>query len=83
MRDVVLVVSAFAVVAMLAVITYQNHRRFQRPMLTTAYQAVTLANEAVFHGRLDHPGSDHSVLRHAFSIRTELDPRTQRQRYMH
>jgi len=58
MKQAALVVCALAVVAMLAVITYQNHRRFHWPMLTTPYQAVTLTNGAVFYGRLDHLGSD-------------------------
>ena len=82
MRQAVLVVGGCAVVAMLAATVYQDYRRFHRPLLTTPYQAVMLTNGTVFYGRIDHLGSDHPVLRDAFSVRQELDSQTQKQRYV-
>jgi hypothetical protein len=79
MKQALLVLAGFAVVAMLAVLVYQNHRRFHRPLLTTPYQAVTLTNGTVLYGRIDHLGTDHPVLRNVFSVRFEPDPQTQKQ----
>jgi hypothetical protein len=80
MREAVLAVSALAIVALLTVVVYQNHRRFHKPLITTPYQAVTLVNGTVFYGRIEHLGSDHPVLRDAFSIRREADPQTRQSR---
>lgn len=77
MRDFVLAAFGLAIVALLGVIVYQNYQRFHKPLLTTKYQAVTLVNGDVLYGRIDHLGTDHPVLRDAFSVRTELDPQTQ------
>lgn len=82
MKQALLIVSALAILMMLAVIAYQNHRRFHRPLLTTPYQAVMLTNGSVFYGRIDHLGSDHPVLRDAFSVRQETNPQTQKPRYV-
>lgn len=80
MRDIVLAACGVSIAALLALTIYQNNRRFHRPLLTTAYQAVTTSSGEVFYGRIDHLGSDHPVLRDAFSIRTETDAQTQRSR---
>lgn len=80
MRDLIVPVCVLAVASLLAVLVYQNYQRFHKPLLTTKYQAVTLTNGEVFYGRIDHLGSDHPVLRDAFSVRTELDPQTQQPR---
>ncbi|NLD68830.1 MAG: hypothetical protein GX644_08450, partial [Limnobacter sp.] len=61
-----------------AAIVRQNQRRFHKPLLTTRYQAVTLTNGHVFYGRIDHLGTDHPVLRDAFELRTEPDPKSGR-----
>jgi hypothetical protein len=82
MREAVLAIIGLAIVALLAAIVYQNHRRFHTPLLTTPYQAVVLANGNVFYGRIDHLGSDHPVLRDVFTVRSEPDPQTQRPRYV-
>jgi hypothetical protein len=82
MREAVLVVLGFALVALLAIIAYQNHQRFHRPLLTTPYQAVQLTNGTVLYGRIDHLGSDHPILRDVFSVRQELDSQTQKQRHV-
>ena len=82
MRDIVIAACGLAVVALLAVIVYQNYQRFHRPLLTTKYQAVTLTNGDVFYGRIDHLGSDRPVLRDAVSITTEVDSQTQDPRYV-
>jgi hypothetical protein len=81
MRDVVLGVLGLAIVVLLAVAVYQDQRRHHKPLLTTAYQAVTLENGNVFYGRIDHLGTDHPVLRDAFTVRTELDGETRQPRY--
>jgi hypothetical protein len=81
MRDVVVGVLGLAIVVLLAATVYQNQRRHHRPLLTTAYQAVTLDNGSVFYGRIDHLGTDHPVLRDAFTVRTEPDARTRQPRY--
>lgn len=82
MKQALLIASGFAIAAMLAVAVYQNHRRFHRPLITTPYQAVMLVNGMMFYGRIDHLGSDHPVLRNAFSVRHELEPQTQKPRYV-
>ena len=71
-----------AIVALLALIAYQNHRRFHRPLLTTPYQAVVLQNGDVFYGRIAHLGTDHPVLRDAFTVRQETDSETGHSRYV-
>jgi hypothetical protein len=82
MRDIVLATCSLAIVALLAMIVYQNYQRFHQPLLTTTYQAVTLRTGDVLYGRIDHLGSDHPVLRDAFSLRTETDPPTQETRHV-
>ncbi len=82
MREAVAAVLALAIVALLAAIVYQNHRRFHKPLITTRYQAVALGNGNVFYGRIDHLGSDHPVLRDVFTIRRELDPGSGQPRYI-
>jgi hypothetical protein len=82
MREAVLAVLGLAIVALLAAIVYQNHRRFHKPLLTTPYQAVVVENGSVFYGRIDHLGSDHPVLRDVFTVRHELDPETKQPRYV-
>lgn len=77
MRDVVVIAVSFAILALLTVISYQDHYRFHRPMLTTPYQAVTLTNGAVLYGRLYHLGSDHPVLRDVFTVRHQPGSPTQ------
>jgi hypothetical protein len=78
----VIAVAALAIVALLAALVYQNYRRFHRPLLTTPYQAVTLSNGDTYYGHLDHLGTDHPVLRDAFSIRHEMGPATKEPRYV-
>lgn len=73
MRDVVIAACGLAIVALLVVIAYQNHQRFHKPLLTTTYQAVTLLSGETFYGRIDHFGTDHPVLRDAFTLHTETD----------
>jgi hypothetical protein len=80
MRDLVIAACGLAIVALLAVIAYQDYRRFHKPLLTTTFQAVTLVNGEVFYGRIDHLGTDHPVLRDAFSIRTEIEPQSQQEK---
>jgi hypothetical protein len=63
-----------ALVALLGVVVHQNYFRFHKPQITTRYQAVTLIGGEVVYGRIAHLGSDHPVVRDAFSIRTEADP---------
>jgi hypothetical protein len=82
MRDAVLGVLGLGITALLAATVYQNYHRFHKPLITTVYQAVTLENGNVFYGRIDHLGSDHPVLRDAFSIRTEIDVQTSQPRYV-
>jgi hypothetical protein len=64
-----------AIAALLAMVVYQNHRRFHKPLLTTPFQAVTLTSGAVVYGRVDHLGTDHPVIRDAFTVRFDTDPR--------
>jgi hypothetical protein len=71
MRDVVAIAIGCAIVALLAAIAYQNHRRFHVPLLTTPYQAVMLTNGSLLYGRIDHLGTDHPVLRDVFVVREE------------
>jgi hypothetical protein len=80
MREAVLAVLGLVIVALLAAIVYQNHRRFHKPLVTTPYQAVVLTNGNVFYGRIDHLGTDHPVLRDPFTVRHELDSVTQQPR---
>jgi hypothetical protein len=68
MREIVIAACGVAIVALLAAISYQNYRRFHTPLLTTSFQAVTLVNGDVLYGRIDHLGTDHPVLRDAFSV---------------
>jgi hypothetical protein len=82
MKEGAVLVVGLAIVALLAVIVYQSHRRFHKPLLTTPYQAVVLQNGAVFYGRLDHLGTDHPVLRDALTIRHEVDQATGEARYV-
>jgi hypothetical protein len=82
MKQVPIVVLALAMLLMLVVIAYQNHWRFHRPLLTTPHQAVTLTNGSVFYGRIYHLGTDHPVLRDAFSVRQDLDAQAQQPRYV-
>ena len=81
MRDAVLALVGIAIVALLALGAFQNYRRFHKPQLTTSYQAVTFVNGQTHFGRIDHLGSDHPVLRDAFSLRTEIDPATGKSTY--
>jgi hypothetical protein len=82
MRDTVIAVCGLAVVALLAVLVYQNYQRFHKPLLTTTYQAVTLVNGDIFYGRIDHLGTDHPVLRDVFTVRIEQDAQSQKPRYV-
>jgi hypothetical protein len=82
MRDGALFVLGLAIVALLVAIAYQNQRRFHTPLLTTPYQAVVLQNGSVFYGRVDHLGTDHPVVRDAFTVRAEIDPQTGRPRHV-
>ncbi|UCH49671.1 MAG: hypothetical protein JSU95_07845 [Betaproteobacteria bacterium] len=82
MKEVIIAGIGLAVVAILIVTAHQNYRRFHRPLLTTSYQAVTLTNGSVYYGRIDHLGSDHPVLRGAFSVQQESDPKTGEMRYV-
>lgn len=80
MRDLVLTLAALAIAGLLALVVYQNYVRYHRPQITTTWQAVTLVNGSVYYGRIAHLGSDHPVLRDAFTVRTEADAQTQRPR---
>jgi len=82
MRDIVLATCGLAIVALLAAIVYQNYHRFHEPLLTTTYQAVTLRTGEVVYGRLAHLGSDHPVLRDAFSVLAKTDLPTQQTRHV-
>ena len=77
-RDLAIAACALLIIALLAALVRQNQRRFHKPLLTTRYQAVTLASGNVLYGRIDHLGTDHPVLRDAFELRTELDPESGR-----
>lgn len=76
MKDFVLATSAIAIAALLAIVVFQNYQRLHKPLLTTTHQRVTLVNGEVYVGRIAHLGTDHPVLRDAFSVRTEQDPQT-------
>ncbi|HVO27043.1 MAG TPA: hypothetical protein VMW56_25815 [Candidatus Margulisiibacteriota bacterium] len=82
MKEAVCVAIGLAIVVLLAMIVYQNHRRFHRPLLTTAYQAVVLQSGAVYYGRIAHLGTDHPVLRDVFTVRQERDAETGQPRYV-
>jgi hypothetical protein len=82
MREAVAGLLGLVIAALLAVIVYQNQRRFHTPLITTLYQAVTLANGSVIYGRLDHLGTDYPVLRDAFEVRREIDPQTRQPHYL-
>jgi hypothetical protein len=82
MRDALLAATGLLIVTLLAALVYQNYRRFHRPLLTTPYQAVTLRSGEVFYGRMDHLGSDHPVLRDAFTVRREADEAAGEPRYV-
>jgi hypothetical protein len=82
MKETIVSVVALVILALLAGIYYQNHRRYHKPLLTTPYQAVTLKNGSTYYGRIDHLGSDHPVLRDAFSVRHELAPQTNQPHYV-
>ncbi|HSW08968.1 hypothetical protein [Aquabacterium sp.] len=71
MRVAVFGAIGVAIVALLMVLVYQNQRRFHRPQITAPYHAVTFTNGSVFYGRIDHLGTDHPVLRDAFSVAGE------------
>lgn len=47
---------------------YMDYRTRHRPLLSTAFQSVTLSNGEVYYGRLHHFGTDHPVLRMAFRV---------------
>lgn len=82
MKETVLAVVGLAIVVLLAAGVYQNYRRFHKPLITTAYQAVVLQNGSVFYGRIDHLGTDYPVLRDVFTVQSELDPGTRQPRYV-
>ena len=82
MRDIVIAACGLALVALLAVLVYQNYQRFHKPLLTTSYQAVMLVNGEIFYGRLDHLATDHPVLRDAFTVRIEQDSQSQKRKYV-
>ena len=82
MKEAACAAVGLAIVALLAVIVYQNYRRFHRPLLTTPYQAVVLKNGDVFYGRIAHLGTDHPVLRDVFTVRQEADSETGHPRYV-
>jgi hypothetical protein len=82
MKEAILAAIGIAIVVLLAVGVYQNHRRFHKPAITTPYQAVVLGNGSTFYGRIDHLGTDYPVLREPFIVRRELDPATQQPRYI-
>lgn len=82
MRESIVVVLGLLIVALLAAIVYQNHRRFHKPLITTPYQAVVLGNGNVFYGRIDHLGTDHPVLRDVFTVRREVDTSSGEPRYI-
>lgn len=64
------------IAGLLALRTWQDYRRFHRPLLTTTFQAVTFVDGRVLYGRIDHLGSDHPVLREAFSVHGDGDKLT-------
>jgi hypothetical protein len=76
MKDLALAASALAIAVLLALAVFQNYQRQHKPQITTPYQRVTLVNGEVHYGRIAHLGTDHPVLRDAFSVRTEPDPQT-------
>jgi len=82
MKEAIFAVIGLAIIMLLAAGVYQNHRRFHKPLITTPYQAVTLTNGSVFFGRIDHLGTDFPVLRDAFTVQQEPDPRTGKPRYV-
>jgi len=74
MKDLVLALSALAIAALLALVVFQNYQRQHKPQITTTFQRVTLVNGEVHYGRIAHLGTDHPVLRDAFSLRSDPDP---------
>ena len=82
MKEAACAAIGLAIVALLAMIVYQNHRRFHRPLLTTPYQAVVLQNGDVYYGRIAHLGTDHPVLRDVFTVRQEPDSQAGHPRYV-
>jgi len=82
MKEATVTIIGLAIVVLLAASVYQNYRRFHKPLVTTPYQAVALANGSVFYGRIDHLGTDYPVLRGAFTVQRELDPGSRQPRYV-
>jgi hypothetical protein len=81
MRNLIFASIGLVLVALLAANSYQNYRRFHRPLLTTQYQAVTLQDGRVFYGRIDHLGSDYPVLWGAFTLRKKSGADNQEPQY--
>ena len=73
---------ALVAIVLLAAKLYQDQRRYHRPLLTTAYQRVTLQNGEIFYGRIDHLGTDHPVLRDAMRIANEKSASATEPRYV-
>ena len=82
MKDLILPGLGLTIVALLAILTYQQHFRFHKPQVTTRYQAITLINGDIYYGRVAHLGTDHPVLRDPFRLRAEMDPQAPQQRQL-
>jgi hypothetical protein len=82
MKEMLLGGLGLVIVGLLAFVVHQNYVRFHKPQITTRYQAVTLVNGDVFFGRIAHLGSDHPVLRDAFSVHEEIAQAGQQPRQM-
>jgi hypothetical protein len=72
--SLVLVLFGAAIVALLALLAYQNERTNAAPELTTPFHGVLLINGQVYFGRLEHTGSRFPVLREVFFVRSQPDP---------
>lgn len=66
-----------AVVALLALLAYQNSDATRSPpVFTTPYQAVLMSNGSAFFGKLENAGTPFPVLRDVYYIRSQVNQET-------
>ena len=79
MQRVISLVLAFfgtAIVALLAVLAYQNARMHAAPELTTPFHGVLLTNGQAYFGQLEQADTGFPVLREVYYLRSQTDPDT-------
>jgi hypothetical protein len=72
----VLALLGIAIVALLALLAYQNARTHAAPELSTPYHGVLLTNGQAFFGRLEQVDARFPVLREVYFVRSQPDPET-------